>query len=87
MAAAHAESRVMTAPNPPTGFVVGFPDNGINLELDLWLRDPEMGQLNLRSALNRRIYQLFKENGISMPYPRRDVRLIREPDDKSLPAA
>ena len=85
--AAHAEPRVMTAPNPPTGFVVGFTDSGINLELGLWLRDPEKGQLNLRSALNRRIYESFKANGISMPYPRRDVRLIREPDDKSPPQA
>jgi small-conductance mechanosensitive channel len=66
---------------------VGFTDSGINLELGLWLRDPEKGQLNLRSALNRRIYQLFKANGISMPYPRRDVRLIRDPGDQSSPEA
>ncbi len=85
--AAHAEPRVMTTPNPPTGFVVGFTDNGINLELGIWLRDPEKGQLNLRSALNRRIYQLFKANGISMPYPRRDVRLIGESDAKAVPEA
>jgi len=79
--AAHAEPRVMTAPNPPKGFVVGFAESGINLELGLWLRDPEKGQLDLRSALNRRIYSLFRDNGISIPYPRRDVRLIRESGD------
>jgi len=80
--AARAQPRVLTAPHPPAGFVVGFTDNGINLELGLWLRDPEKGQLDLRSALNRRIYQLFKENGISIPYPRRDVRLLREAKDE-----
>jgi small-conductance mechanosensitive channel len=85
--AARAEPRVMTAPNPPTGFLASFADSGINLELGLWLRDPENGQLNLRSALNRRIYQAFRANGISIPYPRRDVRLIREPGDLAPPAA
>ena len=85
--AARAEPRVLTAPNPPTGFLASFADSGINLELGLWLRDPEKGQLNLRSALNRRIYELFRANGISIPYPRRDVRLIREPGDEPPPAA
>ncbi len=83
--AARAESRVMTAPNPPTGFLASFGDSGINLELGLWLRDPENGQLNLRSALNRRIYESFRANGISIPYPRRDVRLIRELATSPLP--
>jgi len=82
--AARAEPRVMTAPNPPTGFVVNFADNGINLELGIWLRDPENGQLNVRSGLNRRIYQAFRANGISIPYPRRDVRLIREAGDEPI---
>ena len=76
--AARAEPRVMGAPNPPTGFLVNFADNGVNLELGIWMRDPENGQLNLKSSLNRRIYQAFRANGISIPYPRRDVRLIRE---------
>jgi small-conductance mechanosensitive channel len=75
------EPRVMTTPNPPAGFLVSFGDNGINLELGLWLRDPENGQLALRSSLNRRIYASFAAHGISIPYPRRDVRIVREPGD------
>jgi small-conductance mechanosensitive channel len=81
--ATQAEPRVMTTPNPPGGFLVGFGDNGINLELGLWLRDPENGQLALRSSLNRRIYQSFADHGISIPFPRRDVRIVREPGDAS----
>ena len=79
--AARAEPRVMGAPNEPMGFLVNFGDNGINLELGLWLRDPEMGQLGLKSSLNRRIYQSFPANGIDIPFPRRDVRIVREPGD------
>jgi small-conductance mechanosensitive channel len=79
--ATQPEPRVMGKPNEPMGFLVGFGDNGINLELGLWLRDPENGQLGLRSALNRRIYESFTAHGISIPYPRRDVRLVSEPGD------
>jgi len=81
--AAQAEPRVMGKPNEPIGFLVNFGDNGINLELGFWLRDPENGQLGLKSSLNRRIYQTFRENGISIPHPRRDVRIIREAADAS----
>ena len=71
----------MGKPNEPMGFLVSFGDNGINLELGLWLRDPENGQLGLRSSIYRRIYESFAAHGISIPYPRRDVRIVREPGD------
>ena len=80
--AARAETRVMGKPNGPMGFLVNFGDSGINLELGFWLRDPENGQLALKSALNRRIYQAFKANGIAFPYPRRDVRMVRDPGNE-----
>jgi small-conductance mechanosensitive channel len=73
----------MGKPNEPMGFLVGFGDNGINLELGLWLRDPENGQLALRSSLNRRIYESFTAHGISIPYPRRDVRIIGDAGETS----
>jgi small-conductance mechanosensitive channel len=79
--ATQPEPRVMGKPNEPMGFLVSFGDNGINLELGLWLRDPENGQLALRSSLNRRIYQSFAAHGISIPYPRRDVRIVTESGD------
>jgi small-conductance mechanosensitive channel len=85
--AARAEPRVMGPPTAPAGFLVGFGDSGINLELGLWLRDPENGQLGLRSALNRRIFQAFTANGVVIPYPRRDVRMIREAGNEPPPVA
>jgi small-conductance mechanosensitive channel len=71
----------MTTPNPPMGFLVNFADIGINLELGFWLRDPENGQLGLKSSVNRSIYKAFQANGIVIPYPRRDVRIVRETGD------
>ncbi len=79
--AARVEPRVMGAPNAPIGFLVNFADNGINLELGFWMRDPQNGQLGLKSSVNRSIYKAFQANGISIPYPRRDVRIVREPGD------
>jgi small-conductance mechanosensitive channel len=75
-AAARAEPRVLQAPNPPQAFVARFADSGIELELGVWISDPESGQLNLRSALNRTILRSFRAEGIEIPYPRREVRLV-----------
>ena len=76
--AAREDTRIAAEPNPPAAFLVNFADNGINLELGVWLRDPENGQLNLKSALNRRILTAFRANGITIPSPRREVRVIQD---------
>jgi small-conductance mechanosensitive channel len=74
--AALAETRVLRAATPPAAFLVAFADSGINLELGVWIGDPENGQLNLRSAINRRIWSSFQARGISIPFPQREVRLV-----------
>jgi small-conductance mechanosensitive channel len=74
--AARAEPRVQPTPGPPEAFVVRFADSGIDLELGLWINDPENGQLNLRSAINRRIWTSFKTRGIQIPFPQREFRLL-----------
>lgn len=55
-----------------------FADNGINLELAVWIRDAEEGQLNLRSDLYWAIWTAFKQSGIEIPFPQRVVRLVPE---------
>jgi small-conductance mechanosensitive channel len=74
--AAHAEARVLKAPNGPLAFLVGFAESGINLELGVSIGDPENGQGNVRSALNRAILRAFRANGIRMPIPQREVRIV-----------
>src|SRR5438552_2138646 len=73
-AAAQAEPRVLQLPNGPESYVVRFADSGIDLELGLWINDPENGQLNLRSAINKRIWQSFQEHGIKIPAAQREYR-------------
>jgi small-conductance mechanosensitive channel len=74
--AAHAEARVLKAPNGPLAFLVGFAESGINLELGVSIGDPENGQGNVRSALNLAILRAFRANGIRMPIPQREVRIV-----------
>jgi small-conductance mechanosensitive channel len=78
-AAARAEPRVLQAPNPPQAFLVRFADSGIDLELGVWINDPENGQLNLKSALNQTIWRSFQAHGIRIPFPQREVRVISAP--------
>jgi small-conductance mechanosensitive channel len=60
----------------PAAFVVRFADSGIDLELGFWIRDPENGQLNVKSDLNLAIWKKFQAAGITVPFPQREVRLV-----------
>lgn len=60
----------------PTVLLQSFADNGIQLELGVWIRDPSEGQQNLRSDLNWELWRRFREAGIEMPYPQRVVHLV-----------
>lgn len=72
---AASEPRVLKTP-APRAFVLRFGDSGIELELGVWLNDPEVGQGDLRSALNRKILARFRERGIAIPYPQRELRML-----------
>ncbi|TCW34005.1 mechanosensitive ion channel family protein [Gulbenkiania mobilis] len=63
---------------PPTAFVTAFADSGINLELYMWVLDPENGFLGLKSEIYRRVWKAFEAQGIEVPYPRRDIHLFQE---------
>lgn len=73
--AAAGQPRVLADPEPRV-YLKSFGDNGIDLELGLWIDDPEDGQLNLRSDINLEIWRKFQEAGIEIPYPQRDIRIV-----------
>ncbi len=74
IAAAHAQPRILTSP-APEAWVKALGDNGIELELSAWISDPGQGLSPLRSDLLLSIWRDFKTNGISIPYPQRDIRM------------
>lgn len=73
--AAANQIRVLTDPEIKV-YLKSFGDNGIDLEMGIWINDPEEGQLDLRSDINMEIWSEFQKSGIEIPYPQRDIRII-----------
>jgi small-conductance mechanosensitive channel len=71
---AQATPRVLVDPKP-TCLLMGFGDSTINLELRLWINDPQNGVGRVKSELNWGIWKAFKEHGIELPFPQRDIHL------------
>src|SRR5208282_159662 len=65
---AAASPRVLTDPRPAC-LLAGFGDNTINLELRVWLNDPQNGIGSVKSDLLWGIWQRFREHGIELPFP------------------
>jgi small-conductance mechanosensitive channel len=72
--AASGAKRVLGTP-PPTVWWAGFGDNSVDFTIHCWINDPEEGVGNVRSDVLRRLWALFKEHGIALPYPQRDLHL------------
>jgi small-conductance mechanosensitive channel len=72
---AHGHKRVIPDP-PPTARVKQLGDNGVELELTVWIKDPAVGEADLKSALFKDILRGFKAAGIEIPYPHREIRMI-----------
>jgi len=63
----------------PVARLIGFGDHGIELELRFWIPDPQEGVNNVRSDVNRRIWRLFKDNGVTIPVAQREIRVEMAP--------
>jgi len=75
--AANETDRVIASPAPKT-LVRSFGDNGIDLELRMWINDPQHGVSNVASDVMLKIWDKFNAAGIDFPYPQRDVHLVTE---------
>lgn len=73
--AARRQPRVLREPAPAV-LVKQFGESGIDLELGVWIEDPQDGHAGLRSDLYRAIWREFQAQGIEIPYPRREVRVL-----------
>ena len=80
--AANASPRVLAAPKPAV-WMIAFGENAIEHEIRVWILDPEAGIGSVRSEILNRLWGLFRENGISVPFPQRDVRVKEWPGGDS----
>lgn len=76
--------RVLVEP-VPTVQIKGFGESGIDLTLNIWIPDPEEGSAALQSEIYLHIWQAFKINNISIPFPQREVRILNMPTQHELP--
>lgn len=71
---ARTVKRVLKDPEPAC-LISGFGDSSVDLELRVWINDPQSGLANVRSEILGGVWDAFKENNIEIPFPQRDVHL------------
>ena len=76
--AASGIDRVLAQPGPVCQ-LKNFGDSSVDLELRLWIADPEKGVSNVSSAVRIAIWDAFEENGIEIPFPQRDIHIKSQP--------
>ena len=75
--AVEGNTRVLQDP-PPVPRLMQFSDHGMDLELRFWIADPQNGVNNVRSDVNRQIFRLFRDAGITIPVAQHEVRLLKD---------
>jgi small-conductance mechanosensitive channel len=76
--AARDQERVLKDPGPSVALSAFGPD-GLEFTLGYWIADPENGQLNLRSLVNRAILSALRAHGIEIPHPQRVLHIKNPP--------
>ena len=79
--AAIQHPRVIQDPAPEV-LIKGFGESGIDLQLSIWIADPEEGSAGLQSAIYLEIWHAFQEHGIVIPYPQRNVHILPQAVDQ-----
>jgi len=74
IAASKDVPRVLEDP-PPVIHLRGFGDSSVDLELRMWIGDPENGIGSVKSVVLLKIWDSFKENNIEIPFPQRDLHI------------
>ncbi len=64
--------RILKKPEPKI-FLNEFDNSAVNLEIKFWIKDPENGISNIKSEVNKNIWNLFNENDIIIPFPQQDI--------------
>jgi small conductance mechanosensitive channel len=61
---------------PPEVGITSFGDSSIDIEYRYWT--PTGGYFSTVHAVNLAIFKAFEENGIAIPFPQREVRLLND---------
>ena len=72
--AASDSPRVLESPKPNV-WLTGYGDSSVDHEILAWISDPESSVGNVRSDVLTRLWWMFKEHGIEIPFPQRDLHI------------
>lgn len=75
--AALSAGRVLTD-RPAVCHITGFGDSSVDYVLRFWISDPTEGLTNVRGNVYLALWDSFKANGISIPFPQREVRMLND---------
>ena len=75
IAAAQGVPRVLHS-RPTVCHITGFGDSSVDYILRFWIDDPTGGLTNIRGNVFLALWDAFQENGISIPFPQREVKLL-----------
>ncbi|KIT16336.1 mechanosensitive ion channel family protein [Jannaschia aquimarina] len=73
--AAKSVERVLSV-RAPVCHIVGFGDSSVDYILRFWIADPTGGLTNIRGNVYLALWDAFQENGISIPFPQREVKVL-----------
>jgi small-conductance mechanosensitive channel len=82
--AAEGIPRVLPDPGPNT-CLIGFGESSVDLELRVWIADPDQGLVNVKSDVLVAIWNLFHQHNIEIPFPQQDVYVKSLPEEFLLP--
>ncbi|RBO54019.1 mechanosensitive ion channel family protein [Rhodovulum sp. BSW8] len=61
---------------PPVCHIVGFGDSSVDYILRFWIVDPSEGLTNVRGAVFLALWDAFRANDITIPFPQREVKIL-----------
>jgi len=79
IAAAASVGRVDTTRTRPVCWMTEFGDSSLRFLLRFWIDDPQQGLTNIRGKVLLALWDTFKENGIEIPFPQREITIKRAP--------
>jgi small-conductance mechanosensitive channel len=75
MIQAASEAQRVMQNRPPKVWLVAFGESSVDHEILVWISDPEQGVGSVRSDVLNRVWELFRENNIDLPFPQRDLHI------------
>jgi small-conductance mechanosensitive channel len=68
-----AQCKRVYARKRPVCWLTGFGDSSLDFVLRFWIEDPREGLTNIRGTVLLALWDTFKEHGVKIPYPHREV--------------